>query len=151
MNKFIELTKVNIFMALSQMNLIRISGDKKQGRGYLWTVLAVSVGVMIYYGIIINMLYGKLASYNMQWLILFLLFFLLTLVTLMTGLFTVGGILFESRDLDQLFSYPLSSNQILFSKMTALIIENWPLNLLFTLPVLGIYCYNSHPSIMLYI
>lgn len=151
MNKFIELTKVNIFMALSQMNLIRISTDKKHGRGYLWTVLAVSVGVMVYYGWIINMLYGKLAPYDMQWLILLLLFFMLSLVTLVTGLFTVGGILFESRDLDLLFSYPLSGNQILLSKMTALIMGNWPINFLFTLPVLGIYCYHANPSILLYL
>ena len=45
-----------------------------------------------------------------------LLFSILTLMSLMIGLFTVSGVLFESRDLDQLFSYPLSSNQIFSQK-----------------------------------
>lgn len=137
MNKFIELVKVNIIMALAQMNLVRVSSSKKQDRGYLWLIGVVYAGLMVYFGWIMKMLYGKLEPFHLQWIILLLLFSVLTLMTLMIGLFTVSGVLFESRDLDQLFSYPLSSNQILFSKITALIMGNWPLNLIFTLPVQG--------------
>lgn len=138
-------------MALVQMNLVRVSTDKKQGRGYLWAVGAVSVALIVYLGRIIKMLYDALAPYNMQWIILLLLFFMLTFITLITGLFTVSGVLFESRDLDQLLSYPLSGNQILFSKMAALTVESWPINLLFSLPLLGIYCYYTHPSAQFYL
>ena len=151
MNKFIELVKVNIIMALAQMNLIRVSSSKKQDRGYLWVIGAVYAGLMVYFGWMMKMLYGKLEPFHLQWIILLLLFSVLTLMTLMIGLFTVGGVLFESRDLDQLFSYPLSSNQILFSKITALIVENWPLDLVFALPVLGVYSYYTHPSTMFYL
>lgn len=151
MNKFIELVKVNIIMALSQMNFVRISTDRNQGRGYIKAVRMVSVVAMVYIGWMVKMLYGKLAPFDMQWLILLMLFFALSFMTLVTGLFTVGGVLFESRDLDQLFSYPLSSNQILFSKMTALIVGSWPIPLLFSLPTLGIYSYYMHPSPLFYL
>ena len=151
MNKFIELVRVNIVMALSQMNFVRITTDKKQGQGYMRAVPIVSGVAMVYIGWLVNMLYGKLAPFHMEWLILLLLFFVLSFMTLMTGLFTVGGILFESSDLDQLFSYPLSNNQILFSKLTALIVGNWPIPLLFTLPILGVYSYYTHPSPLFYL
>ena len=41
MNKFIELVKVNVIMALAQMNLVRVSSSKKQDRRYLWVIGAV--------------------------------------------------------------------------------------------------------------
>lgn len=151
MNKFIELVKVNLIMALTQMNIVRTSSSKKQDYGYLWLIGTVYAGLMVYFGWMIKMLYGKLEPFHMQWIIIVLLFSTLTLMTLMIGLFSVGGVLFESRDLDQLFSYPLSSNQILFAKIAALIMESWPLNLIFTLPVLSVYGYYARPTALFYL
>ena len=149
MSKFFELLKVNISLALMQVNVSRFAKGKKRSPGYLFIVLAVFL--MIYMGFIANILYSSTSGYGLGWMLVAMGIFMVSFLTLVTGMFSVNTVLFESRDLDQLFSYPITPMQILFSKLFALVAESWLIGIVFYLPMLAVYSYNAQPNTLFYL
>lgn len=151
MSKFFELLKVNISLAMIQININRLSKGKKRGYSSGTMLLVVAVFIMVYMGWIASSLYGSIAQYGLGWLLVAMGLVLVSLFTLVTGIYSVNAVLFESQDLDQLFSYPITPLQILFSKLFALVVENWLIGIVFYLPMLAVYCYNVKPDALFYI
>ena len=149
MSKFFELLKVNISLALMQVNVSRFAKGKKRSPGYIFILLAVFL--MIYMGWVANTLYSATSGYGLGWMLVAMGIFMVSFLTLVTGMFSVNTVLFESRDLDQLFSYPITPMQILFSKLFALVAESWLIGIVFYLPMLAVYCYNVQPNAPFYI
>lgn len=139
MGNFFELVKINVTVALCQMNIIQISGRKKKSRAFLWGLGAGVIFLMVYMGIYGGAMTNALAPYGLSWVVLWASQFLFAAMSLMTGIYTVNGLLFESRDLEPLFAYPLRQWQILLSKICALVIEDWIFGAVFILPVIGVY------------
>jgi hypothetical protein len=151
MNKFFELLKVNISLAMMQININRLAKGKKQSHSSGYMLLFVAVLIMVYMGWIANSLYSSIGQYGLGWLLVAMGLLLVSLFTLVTGIYSVNTVLFESQDLDQLFSYPITPMQILFSKLLALVAENWLIGFVFYLPLLAVYCINVKPDVLFYI
>ncbi|MCX7615423.1 MAG: hypothetical protein N2Z65_06680 [Clostridiales bacterium] len=151
MNKFFELLRVNISLAMMQINVNRFARGKKQSHSPGYMLLFVAVLIMIYMGWIANSLYVLIGQYGIGWMLVAMALLMVSLFTLATGIYSVNTVLFESRDLDQLFSYPITPMQILFSKLLALVAENWLIGIVFYLPMLAVYCYYVKPDALFYV
>jgi ABC-2 type transport system permease protein len=150
MNKFFELLKVNISLAMMQININRLTKGKKRSFSSGTMLLFVAVLIMVYMSWIANTLYSSIGQYGLGWLLVAMGLLMVSLFTLVTGIYSVNTVLFESQDLDQLFSYPITPMQILFSKLLALVAENWLIGIVFYLPVLAVYCYNVKPDVLFF-
>lgn len=114
-------------------------------------LLLAAVVMMGYFGFIANSIYRSVGSFGFGWILIALGLAVVSLFTLITGLYSVNTVLFEGRDLDQLFTYPISPLQILFSKVLALVAENLIVGIVFFLPVFTVYCYYEKPDTLTYI
>lgn len=150
MTKFWTLAKVNLLQTLYQMNLVRRRGDRG-GRSFLTTLLIVAVLLMAYTGWMAYILSQALVPAHAEWLLLAAAFLFITLFIFATSLYTVGSLLFESTDTDQLFAYPVSKFEIVAAKITGLVVETWILTLVFGLGFFVMYAYYSHPSALFYV
>jgi ABC-2 type transport system permease protein len=151
MSKFFELLKVNISLAVVQLNIGRLTRNRKRGLSSMYMLLFSAILIMAYMGWIDTMLYKSVGPYGFGWLLVAMGLVMVSLFTLATGIYTVNSVLFESQDLDQLFSYPISPKQIMFSKLMALVAENWIIGLAFYLPALAVYSYHVKPDPAFYI
>lgn len=151
MNKFFELLKVNISLAVIQLNIGRLTRNRKRGLSSVYMLLFSAILVMAYMGWIDAMLYESVGPYGFGWMLVAMGLVMVSLFTLATGIYTVNSVLFESQDLDQLFSYPISPKQIMFSKLMALVAENWIIGLAFYLPAMAVYSYHTTPDLAFYI
>lgn len=151
MRKFRELLKVNILLALMQLNMMRRAKGKGKGGSSASVLIIFVVFMMAYMGWVSNMMYNGFGKLGLGWLLLAFGLMMVTLFTLVAGLYSANAVLFEARDLDQLFTYPVSPFQILFSKVLALAAENWIVGAIFFLPGLVVYCINERPGALFYL
>jgi ABC-2 type transport system permease protein len=151
MKKFFELLKVNIFLAMTQLNISRLAKGKKKGRSPAYVLAVAAALIMAYMAWISQTLYRSIGPYGLGWLLLAMGLLVVSLFTLVTGIYSANTVLFEGRDLDQLFSYPIGPLQILFSKLMALVVENWLVGMVFYLPVLAVYAVNVRPAALVYV
>jgi len=151
MNKFFELLKVNISLAMMQININRLAKGKKQSRSSGYILLFATIFIMAYMGWIANTFYGLIGKYGLGWLLVAMGLLVVSLFTLVMGIYSANAVIFDARDLDQLFSYPISPLQILFSKVLALVAGNWIIGIVFYLPIMAVYCINVKPEALFYV
>ena len=111
----------------------------------LFLIVCYSIG---YYGYIIA---KPLYEVNLTYVMLSLFIFMVSIITIIEGIYKSQGILFECKDNDLLFSLPIKRSQILFVRIFKLILFQYIYNLMFLLPTFVIYIYFEHPSISFYI
>ncbi|MCL2772980.1 MAG: hypothetical protein FWD71_06490 [Oscillospiraceae bacterium] len=151
MNKFLNLTKINLIAAFRQMNFVRRRANKKNGKGSAYAIVILVIVLMAYMGFIAYFLVQALHPLNLDWLVFVLLFFIISFLVVIMSLYSVNSVLFESTDIEQLFAYPVSRFQILLSKVFGIVVENWIVSLVFALPFFSMYAYYVHPSPVFYI
>ena len=112
---------------------------------FLFLTVGYSIG---YYAYII----GKpLHSSNLTYVMLSIFIFMVSIITVIEGIYKSQGILFEAKDNDLLFSLPIPKSKILFVRIFKLLLFQYLYNLMFLLPAFIIYIYLEHPSINFYI
>ena len=134
------------------MNMFKYSAGKNASTKkkillpvFLFLVVAYSIG---YYAYVI----GKpLHEIGLTYVMLSLFIFMVSIITIIEGIYKSQGILFECKDNDLLFSLPIKRSQILFVRIFKLILFQYIYNLMFLLPAFVIYIYFEHPSISFYI
>lgn len=146
MNKFFELLRANISLGMSQLNIRRLSRGKGGRKSPAAILLVIVVVFMIYFGWIADSLYRGLGRLDLGWLLVPMALLLISFFILGTGIYSVNAVLFDGRDLDQLFSFPLRPQQILFAKVFALVAENWVVGAVAYLPIMAVYCYHEMPA-----
>lgn len=151
MNKFLSITKINLIAALRQMNFVRRRAADKHGSAFMFVIALVFLALMAYAGWMSYAISRFLNPAGLEWILLAVLLIIISLFVFSTNLYTVNSVLFESADTEQLFAYPIPKYQILFSKISGLVIENWLVAFVFTLPVVCIYSYYIHPAFVFYI
>lgn len=149
-SKLFLLTKVNLSAVLSPARIpaLRSGGSKAKKIGYaflfgfLGVYFAGIVGVMTY------ALYGGLKDVGLTLLIPGLFLVAASFLIFFTSLFTSHGYLFQAKDLDMLFSFPVTHGEILASKFIMLYLYN----LLFSAVLFGVsgavYCVLSSAGII---
>lgn len=134
------------------MNLFKYSAGKNASRArkiifpiFLFLIMGVSIG---YYAYEIG---NVLHQVNLTYVMLSLFIFMVSVITIIEGIYKSQGILFEAKDNDLLFSLPISRGKILFVRMFKLILFQYLYNLLFLIPALVIFIYFEHPGILFYL
>ncbi|MCL2337768.1 MAG: hypothetical protein FWC60_10140 [Firmicutes bacterium] len=150
MNKFIALVQVNLIAALRQMSFARRRADKI-GWAFASVFVLIVLFLMAYCGLIAYTVTKALHPVHLEWFVLAILFMLVSLFVFTTNLYTTNAVLFESSDTEQLFAYPLPKYQILFAKISGLVLENWLVSLVFALPFVCVYGYFVHPFWVFYV
>ena len=111
----------------------------------LFLIVGYSIG---YYGYIIA---KPLHEVNLTYIMLSLFIFVVTIITLIEGIYKSQGILFECKDNDLLFSLPIPKSKILFVRIFKLLLFQYLYNLMFLLPAFIVYIYLEHPGISFYL
>ena len=134
------------------MNMFKYSAGKNASTKkkillpvFLFLIVGYSIG---YYAYVI----GKpLHEIGLTYVMLSLFIFMVSIITIIEGIYKSQGILFECKDNDLLFSLPIKRSQILFVRIFKLILFQYIYNLMFLLPIFVIYIYFEHPSINFYL
>ena len=148
MNKFFKLLKVDLAAILYGFNFYQRKKFNRPKAYSLLIITAIIVFIQIYFGYLAYTVTSALHQYNLEWMVLALSFIICMLFTLTTGVTTTGNILISGRDIQGLLAYPLKTWQIMLSKITALMIENWLINFFVLLPFCAIYYYFVQPGII---
>lgn len=134
------------------MNMFKYSAGKNASTKkkillpvFLFLVVAYSIGYYAY------MIGKPLHEIGLTYVMLSLFIFMVSIITIIEGIYKSQGILFECKDNDLLFSLPIKRSQILFVRIFKLILFQYIYNLMFLLPAFVIYIYFEHPSISFYI
>jgi len=141
------LLKVNFISVLYGLFQFRRRKNKAAKRTVsLAFISLIPIAVIAYIGFYGNMAASVLIKYDLMWMLLAVVFFLCSITTLPTSFYAMNEILFSGKDLDLLLSLPVKRWQILASKLSALMIENWLLDLMMVAPALCVYwCYQRPP------
>lgn len=134
------------------MNMFKYSAGKNASTKkkillpvFLFLIVGYSIGYYAY------MIGKPLHEIGLTYVMLSLFIFMVSIITIIEGIYKSQGILFECKDNDLLFSLPIKRSQILFVRIFKLILFQYIYNLMFLLPAFVIYIYFEHPSISFYI
>lgn len=111
----------------------------------LFLIVMYSIG---YYAYLIA---KPLHQANLTYIMLSMFIFIISIITLIEGIYKSQGILFEAKDNDLLFSLPISKKKILFVRIFKLMLFQYLYNLIFLLPAIIVYIYFEHPDINFYL
>ena len=111
----------------------------------LFLIVMYSIG---YYAYLIA---KPLHQTNLTYIMLSMFIFIISIITLIEGIYKSQGILFEAKDNDLLFSLPISKKKILFVRIFKLMLFQYLYNLIFLLPAIIVYIYFEHPDINFYL
>lgn len=111
----------------------------------LFLIFMFSIG---YYAYLIA---EPLHQVNLTYIMLSMFIFIISIITLIEGIYKSQGILFEAKDNDLLFSLPISKKKILFVRIFKLMLFQYLYNLIFLLPAIIVYIYFEHPDINFYL
>lgn len=152
MTKLNSLLKVYLQNSLG-LNRFTKEPDPKKRRKNIF--IGFGMAILFIYMLGISFLYsymmaGGLASIGQAGLILPLMMAATSMITLVTCIFKVQGILFGFRDFDTMFSLPIKSSTIVASRLLILYLMNVFFSLLVLLPAGVVYAIKGAPGILFY-
>lgn len=121
MNKLFKLIYVNLLNLFDINKIIIAREDGVKSNLEKRTILVGLINVI--YAYFLYLILDKLSLKDTS-LLLVIGYFVSTLVCFGSNLSTVESLIFKSDDTDFLFSYPVSRNQILFSKLFTVYLKN---------------------------
>ena len=149
MNKFLKLLKINIISALYQMNILGNKGKNRRGKTIAVAAALLGVVIVAYVALYTHLILSDMPQQLMP-LVPLAVFIMAGVFVLFSGLFTSTSLLFKSKDLSQLSTYPIGKNVIIGSKITALIIENVIFFALIMVPCLAVYSLHAAVPVLFY-
>ncbi len=112
---------------------------------FLACVVMYAVGTYFY------LLAEPLAKVNLTYIMLSIVLLLVTILTFIEGIYKSGGILFDAKDNDLLFSLPIKKSHILYVRIFKLLAFQFLYNLIILLPAFIIYIYFETPHVLFYV
>lgn len=138
--------------AMSQdMDMFKIKNKNETRMSKMLLPIVLSLILMFSIGSYVYMLAEKLAPFKLTYIILTIFIMMMSLFTVIEGVYKSQGILFEVKDNDLLFSLPISKSKIFFIRIFKFITFEFLYNSLFMLPVIVVYAMFENPSISFYL
>lgn len=149
MKKMISLLKASL---TQDMNLFKIS-IKKNSSPLKKALFPLFLALLFMYaiGTYAYLVAESLHKLNLTFIMLTLFIIIVSIFSFIEGIYKSQGILFDAKDNDLLFSLPIEKRTIFFLRIIKLLIFQFLYNLLFLIPVFGIYIYFENPSITFYL
>ena len=136
MKKLISLIKATM---TSNMQIFKINTKGKKGKVNIFLVSLIAIYLM---GAIFGYAWyfiDKLSQVHIEFLILPLATFLVSLFTLIEGIYKCGPLIFNCKDDQLLLSLPIKKNVVLFVRLFKFYVFELMFNTLFLLPVILAY------------
>lgn len=155
MKKFISLlkTQINSYYGISAIKY-KYFVEKKQRWELDLAIFGIVVGVAVFLFIYVMQLEGLFAAsiaLNQPQLMLAIVLFLGQIVTLIFGFFWVISVFYFSDDVKILLPLPLQPYEILLSKYTVILVNEYAVLALLLLPAIGIYGIGTGAGILYYL
>jgi ABC-2 type transport system permease protein len=136
MKKLISLIKATM---TSNMQIFKINTKGKKGKTNIMLVSLIAIYLM---GAIFGYAWyflDKLSQANIEYLLLPLAVFFISLFTIVEGIYKCGPLVFNCKDDQLLLSLPIKKNTVLFIRLFKFYVFELMFNTLFLLPVLLAY------------
>ena len=121
----------------SDMNLFKLKTKNKKSSKLVPLFIALYLMFMIWGSA--NSMFEKLAPTHMQYILLSLFAFSISILTIMEGIYKAGPLIFNCKDDDLLLSLPVKRKTILFIRILKFYIFELLYNSLFLLPIMIAY------------
>lgn len=151
MKKVISLVRIQIAAVLTDMLALGNSRNKKSkavGYGRLSIFIILMSFVSFLY---CTMIAGGLKMFDSLELLLPLMMAVTSTVSLMTTIFKVKGTIFGFRDYDLVMSLPVSTREIVASRVSLLYVVNMVFTAIIMIPAMVVYGLMADPSILFFI
>ena len=132
------------------MNLFKINTKKKSKITQILLpifLVVVLMGTMYGYS---DMIMEKLEPVNMEFVVLTIFVLVISLLTIIEGIYKSGSLLFNCKDDNLLLSLPIKKSMVLFIRVFKFYIFELLYNSLFLLPSMICYAIHVHPDAMFY-
>lgn len=152
-SKLINLTGANFNMLINPSRMLG-SGNTDNSKKSMGAFIGIGLLLLYFAGIAAAfsaMLYRAFKPIGIQELMPAMYTVGTTLFILISAVFSGHGFLFSSKDLQVLFSLPVTKRQILFSKFSVFYIYNLLFSSLIILPSSFVFCYFEGLSFVSYI
>ena len=136
MKKFYSLIRASM---TSEMNIFKINTKKKSKRFNLFLPVILALYIMFMMGSGSYRFMDKLAPMKVEYLVLTLFAFGISLMTITEGVYKIGPLLFNCRDDDLLLSLPIKRRTVLFIRLFKFYVFELLFNSMFILPVMIAY------------
>ncbi len=136
MKKLISLIKACM---TSDMNLFKISSKKDNKKSSIALPLFIGLYLMFMIWSLSNSMFEKLTPMNLQFLLLSILAFGISVMTIIEGVYKVGPLLYNCKDDQLLLSLPIKRSTVLFVRIFKFYLFELLFNSLFLLPVMIAY------------
>ena len=129
---------VNACMS-SDMHIFKIYSKKKNKIATLLFPLFIGLYLMFAIYMMADGLFEKIAPMHIQYIILSLSIFGISIMTIIEGIYKTGPILFNCKDDQLLLSLPIKKQTVLFVRILKFYIFEFLFNSLFLLPIIVVY------------
>jgi len=143
MKKIVSLIKVSLN---HDMNIFKINSKKQNKFTKFGLPLFFTLSIMFLFGIYANELIKLLKPVHLEFVVLTLFAFFITILTFIEGVYKSGSLLFNCKDDQLLFSLPIKKSTVLFIRIFKLYCFEFLYNSLFLLAPIIIYAYYVQPS-----
>ena len=147
MKKLISLIKASM---TEGMNVIKVSG-KKKNKSNIILPLILSLYIMFAIGSGTGVIFDILSKDGRAQLLLPILAFSVSLLTIIEGVYKAGPLIFNCKDDDLLLSLPLTRGTIIFIRILKFYVFELLYNSLFLLPIMISYIPFGNVSISYYV
>ena len=138
MNKLYSLIKACM---TSDMNLFKIK-TKNNKKSNKILVLFIALCFMMSIGSYAYMMIEKLAPMNLQYIVLSLFVFIISIITIMEGIYKTSSLIFNCKDDQLLLSLPIKKSTVLFVRTFKFYVFELLFNSLFIIPLIVVYAFS---------
>ena len=148
MNRILSLIKATM---TEDMNLFRISTKKKSFFNQIALPIIITLLIMgsIYY--YSETFFVEFERVNMGYVLLSIFVMITSIITIIEGIYKSGNLLFNCKDDNLLFSFPIKKSTILFLRIFKFYMFELLYNSLFLVPAIVVYAIHIHPDVTYYI
>ena len=143
MKKLFSLIKVSLN---HDMNLFKINTKKSSKLSKILLPIILTFYLMFIMGMYSEMLIEKLESTHLEFVVLTLFGLVVSIISLLEGIYKSGPLLFNCKDDNLLLSLPIKKSTVLFIRVFKFYIFELMYNTLFILPAMAVYAYHVNPS-----
>ncbi len=119
----------------SDMNLFKVKAKKNNKTSNLVLMAFISLCFMLAIWTYANMLFEKMAPLNMQFIVLSIFAFLISIITIIEGIYKTGPLIFNCKDDQLLLSLPIKRRTVLFVRIFKFYVFELLFSALFIIPL----------------
>lgn len=148
MKKILSLVKVSLN---HDMNIFKIHTKKQSNFSKYFLPLIITLYIMVVFGFYAKEIIGFLKPVHLEFVVLTLFALVVSIFTLIEGIYKSGNLLFNCKDDQLLLSLPVKKSTVLFIRILKFYVFELLFNTLFFLPVIIVYAFIMHPGFTFYL